>query len=75
MYCAPSEHAPPHIHVYYQDCKAVFDIKTCEMTEGNLPRRKERLVIAWMEIHQEELLANWNLAANGELPFQIDPLK
>lgn len=75
MYCAPAEHNPPHIHAYYQDYKAVIDIKLCEVTEGLLPRKKERLVLAWVEIHQEELLADWELASNGELPFNIDPLK
>lgn len=75
MYCAPTEHNPPHIHAYYQDYKAVIDIKQCEITEGTLPRKKERLVLAWVEIHQEELLADWELASNGELPFNIDPLK
>jgi Domain of unknown function (DUF4160) len=75
MYCAPGEHNPPHIHAYYQDYKAIINIKQCELTEGTLPRKKERLVLAWVEIHQEELLADWELASNGELPFNIDPLK
>ena len=75
MYCAPSEHNPPHIHAYYQNHKAIVDIKKRKVTEGKLPRKKERLILAWVEIHQEELLADWDLASNGELPFKIDPLK
>jgi hypothetical protein len=75
MYCAPAEHNPPHIHAYYQDYKATIDIKTCEIIEGNLPRKKERLVLAWVEIHQEDLLADWELASKGELPLSIEPLK
>jgi len=75
MYCAPTEHNPPHIHAYYQDYKAIINIKQCEITGGTLPRKKERLVLAWVEIHQEELLADLELASNGELPFNIDPLK
>jgi len=75
MYCAPSEHNPPHIHVYFQNDKAVVNIKSCEITAGSLPKKKERLVLAWVEIHQDELLADWELASNGELPFKIDPLK
>ncbi len=75
MYCAPSEHNPPHIHAYYQDYKVIVDIKKRKITKGKLPRKKERLILAWVEIHQEELLADWNLASNGELPFKIDPLK
>jgi hypothetical protein len=75
MYCAPSEHNPPHIHVYYQDEKAIIDIKKVELIEGNLSKKKLRIVLAWVELRQEDLLANWELAQNGELPFKIEPLK
>ena len=75
MYCAPREHNPPHIHVYYQDDKAVINIKDCKITEGKLPKNKRRIVLAWVEIRKEELLADWTLAQNGEIPFKIDPLK
>jgi len=44
-------------------------------SEGNLPKNKLRLVLAWVELRKEELLADWELAQNGELPFKIDPLK
>ena len=36
--------------------------------------KKEKLVIAWIEIHQEELLADWELAVNGKVPFKIKGL-
>ena len=75
MYCSPSEHNPPHIHAYYQDSKATVDLKSCEINEGSLPRKQAKMVVAWAEIHQDELLADWELASKGELPFKIDPLK
>ncbi len=75
MYYAPKEHNPPHVHVYYQGTKGVININTCEMTEGNIPTRQARMVIAWIEIHKEELLADWELCQNGEKPFSIEPLK
>jgi hypothetical protein len=75
MYCAPGEHNPPHFHAYYQDFKAPIDIQACEIMEGNLPSRQAKLVLAWSEIHKEDLLADWDLASKGELPFQIDPLR
>jgi len=75
MYCGKAEHNPPHVHVYYQDFKAIFGIATAEMTEGNLPPRQIRLMAAWIELHREELLADWDLASRGELPFKIDPLR
>jgi len=30
MYCGKAEHNPPHIHVYYQDRTAIFDVATAE---------------------------------------------
>lgn len=75
MYCSPSEHNPPHFHAYYQNFKALVDIKTCEIIDGNLPKRQAKLVVAWAELHQDELIADWELASKGELPFKIDPLK
>ena len=75
MYCAPSEHNPPHFHAYYQDYKALIDIGRCEMIEGTLPSKHTRLVLAWAELHKDELLADWDVASQGELPFRIEPLK
>lgn len=46
-----------------------------EILEGALPRGKLRLVLAWIEIHEEELMTDWNLAAHGEAPLKIDPLR
>lgn len=74
MYCAPTEHNPPHFHAYYQDSKAIIDINTCELKEGSLLKKQLKLALAWAELRQEELLANWKLAMNGELPFKISPL-
>lgn len=75
MYCAPSEHNPPHIHVYYQEFRAIVNIKDAEIMEGNLPPKQIKLVLAWVELRKEDLLADWELAMNGELPFKIEPLK
>ena len=47
----------------------------CEIIDGQMPVRQLRLIQAWMEIHKDELLANWTLCQNGEKPFQIEPLK
>ncbi len=75
MYYSPKEHNPPHFHIYYQDYKAIVEINSCEIINGDLPNRQKRLVIAWAEIHKEDLLADWKLCSKGESPFQIDPLK
>ena len=75
MYYAPKEHNPPHIHVYYGDFKGVINISDCSVTQGNIPTKQQRLVIAWIELHKEELMADWKLCQNGEKPFAIEPLK
>ena len=75
MYCGKRGHNPPHIHVYYQDDKATFDIATAEKIEGSFPSRQTRLVVAWIELRREELMADWDLASRGELPFRIGPLR
>ena len=75
MYFAPGEHPPPHFHIYYNEYKASVDIRTCEITEGELPRRQAKLALAWAELHQEELMADWQLLMNGEEPFKIQPLQ
>jgi hypothetical protein len=34
-----------------------------------------KLVLAWMEIHRDDLEANWKLLSGGEEYFKIEPLK
>ena len=75
MYCAPKENAPSHFHAFYGDYKAVIDINSCELIEGELPKKQLRLVLAWAELHQDELKADLKLAMDSELPFKIESLK
>jgi len=75
MYYAPNEHNPPHIHVYYQDSTAVIEIINGDLIQGSLPTKQIKLVLAWIEIHKDELIADWKLCQNGEKPFTIEPLK
>jgi hypothetical protein len=75
MYFSPGEHPPPHFHVYYGEHRATVDIRTCEVLDGDLPKKQTRLIMAWTELHQEELMANWDLVMNGEEPFKIQPLQ
>ena len=68
-------HKSPHIHVEYQGDEAVFDIQSGEILEGAIALPKARLVQAWIEIHREDLMADWNLATRGQTLFRIDPLR
>ena len=69
------EHHAPHIHVRYNEHKAVFIISTGDLLAGDLPRKQRRLVEAWIELHRDELIADWSLAVEGNLPYKIEPLK
>ena len=54
---------------------AVISIPDGTVLEGTLKSAKLKLVQAWIEIHQEDLMADWRLAVNGQAVFKIDPLK
>ncbi len=68
-------HKRPHIHVKYQEHEVVLGIPEGDILEGSIPRTKMKLVWAWVEIHRDELLANWELAVSGQHPYKIDPLR
>lgn len=48
-----NDHAPPHFHASYEGDKAVFDIRTLQMTEGWISNRAQGLVIEWASQHGE----------------------
>jgi hypothetical protein len=69
------QHHVPHIHAEYAGARAVFSTVDGALLAGELSSGKTRLVQAWIEIHREELMADWQLAVNGEEVFKIEPLK
>jgi len=69
------QHHVPHVHAEYAGKRAVFNLQTGEVLAGELPTGKAKLVQAWIEIHRDELEADWTLAINGEEVFKIEPLK
>jgi hypothetical protein len=68
-------HKMPHIHVSYQEFEAVLSLPEGDVLEGALPGNKIRLVQAWIDIHRDELMADWELAVNGQQPYKIEPLR
>ena len=68
-------HSLPHFHAYYQGGQAIFSIDPVEMVEGKIPPKQKRLVEAWAEIHQLELMNDWDLLQHGNSPKKIEPLK
>jgi hypothetical protein len=59
----------------YQGQEIVLQIPDGNTLDGKLRNDKLKLVLAWIENHKDELMADWELASNGEKLFQIDPLR
>jgi len=65
------KHNMPHIHAEYQGQVAVYAIENGAVLAGTISLKKHKLVVAWIEIHQEELMVDWDLAVSGKKPFRI----
>ncbi|MBR2674177.1 MAG: DUF4160 domain-containing protein [Mogibacterium sp.] len=68
------DHNPPHFHAEYGECKALIDIQEGCVIRGALPGRQLKYVLAWTEIHQDELMQNWELAREKMALNGIAPL-
>lgn len=62
------KHKLPHIHVKYQDDEVIVSIPDGTVLDGKIPPAKMKLLQAWIEIHKDELVADWELAVSGEQP-------
>lgn len=69
------QHHLAHVHAEYQGQVAVFSIMDGVLLDGEIPSAKQKLVVAWMEIHRDDLIADWNLAVVGEKVFRIKGLE
>lgn len=67
-------HSVPHIHAEFSGQQVVVDLNGNTL-EGEIPKGKMKLLVAWMEIHKDNLEANWKLLEAGEPYFKIEPLK
>lgn len=68
------DHNPPHFHVEYAGNKALVHILDGKIVQGYLPGKQLKLVLAWCEIHRDELMQNWELAKDGKPLNRINPL-
>ena len=69
-----SEHNPPHFHVEYAGYRASVRILDGVIDRGALPGKQMKLVLAWCEIHRDELMHNWELARDQKPLNRINPL-
>ena len=61
-----SDHNPPHFHAEYGGCKALIEIQNACVIRGALPSRQLKLILAWCELHKDELMQNWELARDAK---------
>jgi hypothetical protein len=68
------EHNPPHIHADYQGNKAVLDF--CgNVLKGDLKSRTVlKLVREWIDLRQDDLQLDWQLARSGKEMKKITAL-
>ncbi len=75
MYAEPdSPHKLPHIHAEYQGQQVVVSLDG-NVLEGDLPSKKLRMLLVWVEMRQKELEENWNLLAAGKKYYKVKPLR
>ncbi len=68
------DHNPPHFHAEYAGMKAQIDIQQGCVIRGALPNRQLKFILAWCELHRDELMQNWELSKNDEPLNKIAPL-
>jgi hypothetical protein len=68
------DHAPPHFHAKYGGYEITVDIKS-GIVEGKFPKRALKHVLEWSDLHQEELLQDWELCQKNQMPAPIEPLE
>ncbi len=75
FYFDNKKHNRPHIHVQYGEFEVVLSINEGDVLEGDFPISRMKLIQAWIEIHREELLEDWELAVTGQKVNKIEPLR
>ena len=68
------DHGYPHFHARHANGQAKVRIDNLDVIDSTLDRRELRLVLAWAELHRQELDENWRRARAGETLRRIEPL-
>ena len=53
---------------FYNEYVGLFNIKTFEMFEGDLPQKAQELVTEWLSLHSDELQKMWDNQKIVKLP-------
>jgi len=68
------EHNPPHFHAQYAEHAVSVTIRD-GVVSGRFPGHALRMVLEWGELHETELLANWDRLRNGQPAVPVPPLE
>lgn len=75
IYMYWKDHSPPHFHAEYGESQVLVDIDNSVVIKGIFPGKQMKIVLAWCELHKEELMANWESAKNHGAIEKIEPLR
>jgi len=73
MYHDEGSHSLPHVHARYGGQTASISIDG-HIVAGDLPSRALRLILEWVGLHRDDLLADWDRARRGEPLVPVPPL-
>lgn len=69
------DHLPPHFHARYNGREAKVEIGTGNVIGGSLPTRQLKFILAWEELHRDELMERWEAVRAGLPLTPIAPLR
>jgi hypothetical protein len=70
-----NDHNPPHFHAEYVGHNAQINILDATVLKGSLPKRQLKMVLAWAELHRDDLIQNWELSKSKQELVKIEPLR
>lgn len=62
-----TRHQQPHFHAAYGEHLTSFTIDPPALLAGIMPRKQLHFILAWAELHQDDLIANWERARSVTL--------
>ena len=74
IYMYWKDHSPQHFHAEFGQSQVLIDITNAVVLKGIFPGKQLKIVLAWCELHKEELMSNWESAKNHGTIEKIDPL-
>ena len=74
IYMNWGDHPLPHFHARYGNYEITVEIVS-GIVRGEFPKRALKAVLEWLDLHQIELLEDWELAQQRKPLKAIEPLE